>query len=91
MAGGTYIEPSRTTLAAYLVVWLKHSKTAVAPRTHERYAEIVAQYINPALGSIYLTKLQPMAIAAGYDAIKGSRTKGRANSRTAPSCTATGS
>jgi integrase len=73
---GSYIEPSRTTLAKYLDDWLEHIKASVAPRTHERYAEIVANYLVPALGETLLTKLPPFAISGAYNKIRASRQKG---------------
>jgi integrase len=73
---GSYVEPSRTTLAKYLDDWLGQTKSSVAPRTHERYAEIVAKYLVPVLGETLLTKLQPFAISAAYDKIRASRKKG---------------
>ena len=56
--GGTYLEPSKTTLAAYLDRWLTHIKTQVSPRTHERYCEIVRKNLAPLIGNIVLSKLQ---------------------------------
>jgi integrase len=73
---GSYVGPSRTTLAKYLDDWLGHTKASVAPRTHERYAEIVANYLVPVLGKTLLTKLQPFAISTAYDTIRASRKKG---------------
>jgi integrase len=64
--GGTYLEPSKTTLAAYLDHWLDHVKTQVSPRTHERYSEIVRKNIVPSLGGVYLNKLRPAQISAAY-------------------------
>ncbi len=73
---GSFVEPSRTTLAKYLDDWLGHTKASVTPRTHERYAEIVANYLDPVLGKMLLTKLQPFAISTAYDTIRASRKKG---------------
>ena len=64
--GGTYLEPSKTTLAAYLDHWLDHVKARVSPRTHERYSEIVHKNIVPALGAVFLNKLRPAQISAAY-------------------------
>ncbi len=64
--GGTYLEPSKTTLAAYLDHWLDHVKARVSPRTHERYSEIVHKNIVPALGAVLLNKLRPAQISAAY-------------------------
>jgi len=74
---GTAVEPSRLTVAAFFDKWLTHIRPQVAPRTIERYAEIVAEYLMPALGNMPLTKLQPLAIAAAYDTIRAGRKKGQ--------------
>lgn len=65
---GNYLEPSKTTLADYLDRWLKHIKSQVSPKTHERYAQIVKNQIKPTIGAIILTKLKPAPIAAAYAA-----------------------
>ena len=75
--GGTAVEPSRLTVASFLEKWLAHIKPQVAPRTIERYAEIVAEYLLPALGNVLLSKLQPLLISTAYDKIRSSRTKGQ--------------
>src|SRR5687768_9444445 len=54
---GTYLPPDKTTLAQFLERWLDHIKSSVAPRTHERYAEIVRKNIVPLLGSVILARL----------------------------------
>lgn len=66
LKGGTYIDPSKLTVATFLERWLEHIKPNVAPRTYERYAEIVRKNLDPALGAVMLTKLQPMTISAAY-------------------------
>src|SRR6476620_889257 len=63
---GTYLEPSKTTLAAYLDQWLDHIKSQVSPRSHERYCELARKNITPLLGSVVLTKLKPAAISSAY-------------------------
>ena len=63
---GAAVEPSRITVAQFLDRWLEHIKPQVAPRTHERYGEIVRTYLAPTLGTTCLTKLQPMAISSAY-------------------------
>jgi integrase len=74
VSGGTYLEPTKTTLAQYLEQWLANIKGNVSPRTHERYEEIAKKNLIPLLGAITLTKLQPMQISAAY-------TKALANGR----------
>lgn len=66
MEGGSYLEPSKTTVADLLGRWLDHAKAQVSPRTHERYTEIVRKNIIPALGAVLLTKLRPMQISEAY-------------------------
>lgn len=66
MKGGTYLEPSKTTVAHFLERWLDHAKSQVSPRTHERYCEIVRKNIIPALGAVFLNKLRPAQISAAY-------------------------
>ncbi|KJC62182.1 integrase [Bradyrhizobium sp. LTSPM299] len=63
---GSYLEPSKTTVAEYLDKWLEHIKSQVSPRTAERYGELARKNIAPLIGSIALTKLTPMAISTAY-------------------------
>jgi integrase len=62
----TYIEPDKTTLAQFLERWLENTKANVAPRTHERYAEIVRKNIVPLIGTALLSKLKPAHISEAY-------------------------
>jgi integrase len=78
LAGGTYIEPNKTTLAQFLERWLDNVKPRISPRTHERYTEIVRKNVVPAIGSVYLTKLRPAQIAGAYsNALAGGRRNGK--------------
>ncbi len=63
MQGGTYVEPSKVTVAAYLARWLEHVRPQISPRTFERYSEIVVKNILPALGGVQLAKLRPVQIS----------------------------
>jgi integrase len=63
---GTYLEPSKTTIRAYLEKWLEHIKPNVAPRTYERYEILALKNIAPLLGNVILSKLQPIQISAAY-------------------------
>jgi integrase len=65
MARGTYLEPSNTTVAAFLDHWLAHKRTQISPRTFECYGEVVRN-IAPAIGNATLPKLQPAIIAQMY-------------------------
>ena len=66
LSGGEYIEPAKTTVAAFLNRWLEHMRSQVAPRTHERYSELVRKNIALLIGGIILIKLQPAQISAAY-------------------------
>jgi integrase len=63
---GTAVEPSRTTVAAFLERWLEHMQSQVSPRSHERYTELARKNLAPLLGGLALTKLQPAHISAAY-------------------------
>jgi integrase len=64
--GGSFIEANKITFAQHLGRWLDHVKSQIAPRTHERYSEIVRNNIIPAIGAIHLTKLRPVQISDAY-------------------------
>jgi integrase len=63
---GTYVQPTRETVASFLERWLEHMRGQVSPRSHERYAELCRKNIAPLLGSIVLTKLKPEDISQAY-------------------------
>ncbi len=54
MKGGTYLEPSKTTLAQFLDRWLEHMTSQVSPKSHARYRELARKNIVPLLGSVVL-------------------------------------
>lgn len=66
MQSGSYIEPSKLTVAELMLRWLDHARAHVSPRTHERYSEIVKKNLNPALGAVLLTRLRPVQISEAY-------------------------
>jgi integrase len=89
LQGGTYLEPSKLTLAQYLDKWLDHINPLVTPKTFERYSGIVTNNLKPVLGGIVLTKLQPMHISEAYAKLltKGRRDgKGGLSSRSVHHC-----
>lgn len=77
--GGIDIEPAHLTVAKYLERWLDAAaKPTVAPKTFERYAEIVHKQLVPALGNIMLTKLKPLHIQTAYSrALESGRRNGK--------------
>lgn len=78
LRAGTYVEPSKATLAEFLDQWLAHMESQVSPRTHERYAELARKNIVPLLGTVALSKVQPIAISNAY---AKARTTGRRNGK----------
>jgi Phage integrase, N-terminal SAM-like domain len=74
---GAYLEPSKTTVSAFLDHWLNHIRSQISPRSFERYSEIIAKNIKPAIGAVILAKLRPAQISAAYDkALSGGRRDG---------------
>ena len=62
---GLYAEPDRMLVRDYLERWLEdYARPSVAPKTYERYAEIVRLHLVPALGHIPLQSLKPLHIQA---------------------------
>jgi integrase len=66
MKGGTYLEPSKTTVAQFLDRWLEHMTSQVSPKSHARYGELARKNIVPLLGSVVLTHLRAALISAAY-------------------------
>jgi integrase len=78
MQRGTYVEPSKITLAQFFDRWLKHIKPNVSPRTLERYQQIAVKNIGPLLGAKVLSKLQPIEISEAYaNALENGRRDGK--------------
>ncbi len=64
---GAYVRPSRLTVTQFLGEWLRdYARPNTAPRTCERYEEIVRVHLIPALGSFPLLALQPRDIQKYY-------------------------
>jgi integrase len=57
MAGGSYIEPAKTTVREFFETWLKHEKANVSPKTHSRYEDLLLKNVAPVIGAITLNKL----------------------------------
>jgi len=67
MEGGTYIEPVKLTVAAYLRRWLEDQvKPTKSARSYERYEEVIRLHLAPALGHLPLAKLTPLDIQGYY-------------------------
>ncbi|WP_407531010.1 tyrosine-type recombinase/integrase [Methylobacterium oryzisoli] len=78
MGSGIYLEPAKETLLQFLERWLKHMRSQVAPRSHERYVEIARKNLVPVLGQAVLTKLRPEQISSAYaKALESGRRDGK--------------
>src|SRR5690242_10241217 len=58
---GTVVDPCQLTVTAYLRGWLD-SDNNLAPKTIERYRELVERQIAPHLGDALLQKLRPVQV-----------------------------
>ena len=76
---GEHVDPNRLTVREWLKTWLDVIRQEVAPRTAERYGEIVNNYLAPALGNLALTKLAPVHLQNAYNGwADGGRRDGKA-------------
>ena len=75
---GDHVDPCRMTVRQWLERWLAAVQQEVAPKTYERYSEIVKFLLTPGLGNLQLTKLGATHIQAVYnDLATGGRRDGR--------------
>lgn len=63
---GLYINTGKITVAEYLEKWLEFIRQSIEPSTYRCYRVAVEQHIIPVLGSLQLSKLQPMHIQEYY-------------------------
>lgn len=64
---GEHVEPNKLTVRDWLTTWLETVAAEVAPKTHERYGQIVDGFLVPALGALPLSKLGPSHIQTAYN------------------------
>jgi integrase len=75
---GEHVDPSRMTVRQWLVAWLGAVRAEISPKSHERYSEIVENYVVPALGNLPLVKLAPSHIQEAYNRLAmGGRRDGK--------------
>jgi integrase len=76
---GTFMKPSKTTLAEFLERWLKdYAWPNLAPRTAEGYESIIHRHLIPSLGSMTLTLLKPEHLQRYYsEKLAGGRCDGK--------------
>jgi integrase len=61
-----HVNPSRMMVREWLTAWLGAIREEVSPKTHERYGEIVDNFLSPELGALPIAKLAPSHISAAY-------------------------
>jgi integrase len=64
---GEHVDPSRITVREWLRQWLGAIRAEVAPKSAERYGEIVNNYLVQALGNLQLAKLAPVHLQDAYN------------------------
>lgn len=64
---GTYIKPEKITVAEYLDSWVEtYGKANLSLSSYQRYKTGIEKHINPVIGNIPLSKLQPIHIQEMY-------------------------
>jgi integrase len=63
---GEHVDPTRMTVREWLTLWLGAIREEVSPKTHERYGEIVNNFLAPELGALPIAKLAAAHISAVY-------------------------
>jgi integrase len=67
METGGYVEAGKETVGSFMQRWLKdYAATNTAPRTSDGYRGIVKRYVDPAFGSVLLTRLTPRHVQGLY-------------------------
>jgi integrase len=61
-----HVNSSRMTVREWLTAWLGAIREEVSPKTHERYGEIVDNFLTPELGALPIARLAPVHISAAY-------------------------
>ncbi len=63
---GEHVDPTRMTVRQWLTAWLAATRDEISPKSHERYSEIVENFLEPELGALPIVKLAPAHIQAAY-------------------------
>lgn len=64
---GDYVDPSKTTLTAFLDRWERDWATLnVSPKTMERYGDLLRIHVRPHIGAAKIQKLQAVQLAELY-------------------------
>ena len=56
---GEHVDPTRMIVREWFKAWLGAVREEVSPKSHERYSEIVENFLVPELGALPMAKLVP--------------------------------
>jgi integrase len=73
---GSFIDPSKTTLAEFLDRWESWAATQVSAKTLERYTELLKHHVRPRLGARAIQKLRTVDFAELYGALQTLKPEG---------------
>lgn len=74
---GSYMQPSKQTVAEHMAEWLAAIRATVAPKTWESYRQLMSWYVIPRIGSVRLRNLTPADLNRLYDVLlRAGRTRG---------------
>jgi integrase len=75
---GTFVEPTRLSLGAYLDRWLEEAaKPRVRARTYDDYKWLLDKYVRPALGELRIDRIRPLDVQAVYNGMRERGLTGR--------------
>lgn len=73
LADGTYVEPTKMTLTAWLYQWL--AQADLAPKTRHGYAGLIERHIIPHIGALKLSDVRPIHLQNLYGKLLSSDRK----------------
>lgn len=73
---GSFIDPSKTTLAEFLDRWEGWAATQVSAKTLERYKELLRHHVRPRVGARSIQKLRTVDFAELYGALQAPKPDG---------------
>jgi integrase len=64
---GEHVDPTRMTVRQWLTTWLATVREEISPKSQERYAEVVHNFLIPAIGNIALSRIGPNNLQEAYN------------------------
>jgi integrase len=64
---GEHVDPIRMTVRQWLTTWLATVRQEISPKSHERYAEVVHNFLIPVIGNLALSRLAPSNLQEAYN------------------------